>query len=202
MGEPARKQAFTLQDFLVWDEAQPERHEFLRGEVFAQAGALRRHNVVALNLAAMLHAQLRGKPCRPFVADMKVAIERADCCFLPDVVVTCSEADRREERFVREPTLVIEVLSDSTAAFDRGDKFSAYQMLPTLRDYVLVDPQRRRIEVFRRSLGATWLYQPLEPGEALALASLGVELRWDEVFEGLESDDGAAQGAENSPAGP
>lgn len=74
--------------------------------------------------------------------------------------------------------------------------------MPTLRDYVLVDPQRRRIEVFRRSLGSTWLYQPLEPGEALALPSLEVELPWDEVFEGLESDDSAAQVGENSAAIP
>jgi Uma2 family endonuclease len=192
MGEPARKQAFTLQDFLAWDETQPERNEFFRGEVFVQAGALRRHNVVAGNVFAALHARLRGTPCRPFVADMKVAVDQADCCFLPDIVVTCSEADRREERFVREPTLVVEVLSDSTAAFDRGEKFSAYRTLPSLKDYVLVDPQRRRIEVFRRSLGATWLYQPLEPGEALALPSLGVELSWQEVFESLDDTDGGS----------
>ena len=195
MGEPARKQAFTLQDFLAWDETQPERNEFFRGEVFAQAGAVRRHNVVAGNVFAALHARLRGTPCRPFVADMKVAVDQADCCFLPDIMVTCSEADRREERFVREPTLVVEVLSDSTAAFDRGEKFSAYRTLPSLKDYVLVDPQRRRIEVFRRSLGATWLYQPLEPGEALALPSLGVELTWQEVFESLDdADGGSAEG--------
>lgn len=116
----------TAQEFLAWDALEPMRHEFVRGEVLAMAGAEERHVMVAGNVYVALRAHLRGTPCRTFITDMKLRIEAANCFFYPAVMVTCSAVDAADPLIKREPVLVVEVLSPGTAACDRGDKFAAY----------------------------------------------------------------------------
>ena len=114
---------FSLTDFLAWEETQAERHEFVRGEVFAMVGARRVHGLVSLNIAAALKNQLRGSVCRVFNETMKLQVAD-DVLFYPDVFVTCDPADLRTELVFRAPTLVVEVLSPSTQSNDRGGKFT------------------------------------------------------------------------------
>lgn len=184
MGHAAAKTRMTAEDFLTWDRQQSVRHEFVRGDVFAMAGAEERHVTVAGNAYVALRAHLRGGPCRTFITDMKLRVEAADCFFYPDVMVTCSAADT-DPLIKREPMLVIEVLSPATAAFDRGDKFAAYRLLPTLREYLLVDPETRRCDLYRRGDDGLWVLHPFEPGEPVMLDSVGLHLGadalWDEV---------------------
>lgn len=175
----------TAEEFLDWDRHQTVRHEFVRGEVFAMTGAAKRHVTAAGNLYLALRAHLRGTPCRTFISDMKLRVEAADCFFYPDVVVTCSAADAADPLITREPVLIVEVLSPATAAFDRGDKFAAYRLLPTLREYLLVDPETRRCDCYRKGGDGLWVLHPFEPGAAVVLDSVELtitpEALWDEV---------------------
>ena len=115
MGHAARMAVMTADDYLAWEATQTERHDFVNGEVFAMAGAEDRHVTVSLNVAIALRQHLAGSPCRTFMADMKVQAAAGNAFFYPDVVVTCSEADRASPLVKREPTLIVEVLSASTA---------------------------------------------------------------------------------------
>jgi Uma2 family endonuclease len=158
------------------------------GEVFAMAAAGERHVTVALNVAMALRQHLAGTPCRTFITDMKLRVEAADAYFYPDVMVTCSPRDAEQSHVKSEPVLVVEVLSPATAAFDRGDKFAAYRGLPSLKEVLLVDPDLRRCDLFRRQAleaGEAWVLHPTEPGAGVELASVGLQLSaealWAEV---------------------
>ena len=117
----ATESGFDAEGYLAWEEQQPEKHEYLAGEVFAMVGAKREHVVVALNLAAAFKQRLRGGPCQAYVSDLKLRVESVDAFFYPDVMVSCEPRDHATDQFIAHPILIVEVLSESTAAFDRGD---------------------------------------------------------------------------------
>ena len=186
MGLPAEKFVMDRAAFLDWEAGQTEaKHEFWQGDVFAMTGARQSHVIVAGNCFALLKNHLRGTPCRAYIADMQLEVAAADAVFYPDVFVSCSPADLAAERVAREPQVVIEVLADSTAAIDRGRKFAAYRQLPSLREYVLIDPDARTVEVFRRVKGDDWLLAAREGERALVLPSLDFEAPVAAVFEDL-----------------
>lgn len=184
MSQPASRLTFSFDDYLAWEQQQAQRHEFVRGEVFAMAGGTDLHNEAAGNLYMMLRQHLRGSPCRVYMADVKVRVETADCSFYPDVLVTCAENDRADRYVKRSPLLVIEVLSPTTAAFDLGEKFSAYRQLDSLQEYVLVDPERVRVQIYRR-LDGQWIVDSAGPGERLRLESIDLECPVETVYEDL-----------------
>lgn len=186
MGLPAFETTLSPADYLAWEAIQSDKHEYLNGEVFAMGGAARRHVTLSLNVASALDDLLEGKPCGVFIADMKVEVATASAFFYPDVLVTCDPADLRAEQVMRHPALILEVLSPSTAAFDRGDKFRAYRQLDSLREYVLLDPDRRSAEVFRRQPDNRWLLTDIQPETPLILDSLAVEIPWGRVFRNLD----------------
>ena len=127
MGPPLPNASMTAAEFLAWDEQQTLKREFVRGEVFAMSGGEDRNNTVAGNLYTALRQHLAGSPCRVYQADIKLRVEAADCYFYPDVMVTCSRADAASRLIKRDAVLVVEVLSPSTSAYDRGDKFADYR---------------------------------------------------------------------------
>lgn len=185
MGLAHATAAMTAAEFLAWDAGMRQRHEYVRGEVFAMAGAEERHVTVALNLAMALRVHLRGTPCRTFITDMKLRVDTADAYFYPDVMVTCSAADARDPLVKREPVLVVEVLSPGTAAYDRGAKFADYRRLPSLHEYLLVDVDTRRCDLYRKGDDGLWVLHPSEPGAGVQLASvdlmLAAEALWAEL---------------------
>ena len=158
MNTPALEIGFSADDYLAWEECQEEKHEYVAGEVFAMVGARHEHVVVTLNLPSALKQRLRGGPCQAYVSDLKLRVEAADAFFYPDVMVSCDQRDHAVSLFIAYPTLIAEVLSDSTAAYDRGDKFAAYRTLPSLQEYVVVDIRARRVETFRRASDGDWLF--------------------------------------------
>lgn len=172
----------TVADYLAGEAESPVKHEYVDGEIFAIVGASDAHVTICLNLAAMLRAHLRGGPCRVYITDMKLRVEQANAFFYPDVFVTCAAADAAESDFKRAPTVVIEVLSKSTEAYDRGDKFARYRLLDSLQEYVLIDSRRRAIEVFRRH-DEGWLLQPVADDGSLPLQTLEFSCGMDEVYE-------------------
>jgi Uma2 family endonuclease len=185
MGNAALNLPMTAAEFLAWEETQASRHEFVGGEVFAMTGATKAHEAVAGNVYMALRQHLRGSPCSTYMAGTKVQVETASSFFYPDVLVTCSPAYAADPAIVREPVLVVEVLSPSTAAYDATAKFAAYRQLPSLREYVLIDPQSRRCDVYRLGGEGLWVLHPFEAGQDLRLASvelgLPVAVLWDEV---------------------
>lgn len=183
MALPKIESGFDASAYLAWEEAQPERNEYIAGEVFAMVGVRQSHNVATLNLAMLLRRELKGTPCRVFVESVKTRIEAADCFFYPDIVVTCDARDRNTPQYVSYPLLIVEVLSDSTAAFDRGAKFAAYRKLESLQDYVLFDVAAQRIEVFRRNAENHWVLYDYGADDSVELASLSLSLGVAELLE-------------------
>jgi Uma2 family endonuclease len=188
MALPMLDGRFDAAAYLAWEETQEERHEYIAGEVFAMVGVRQSHNLATLNLATLLRRELKGSPCRVFVEAVKTRVEAADCFFYPDVVVTCDSRDRQTPDYVSHPLLVAEVLSESTAAFDRGRKFAAYRKLESLQDHVLVDLAAQRIEVFRRDLENRWVLYDYGPEDQAELASLGLHLPVEALLEDTRED--------------
>lgn len=169
--------------YLKWEAEQAGKHEYVAGEVFARVGARRAHVTVAGNLFAAFRAHLREGSCRVYVSDMKLRIAAVDAGFYPDVIVTCDPRDHAADLFLEYPALIVEVLSEATSAFDRGDKFAAYRRLDSLREYALVDVEARRVECFRRDASGHWVLHEFEGDGACEFASIGLSLPLAEVFE-------------------
>ena len=194
MNLPQSNIPFSPEDYLAWEHEQPNRNEYVRGEVFAMTDVSTAHSIATGNLFAFLHAVVRSGPCQVHMSDMKVGVDAADCFFYPDILVTCDARDRAADaNYVkRHPKLVVEVLSKSTEAYDRGDKFAAYRMLESLEEYVLVSPERITVDVFRRDASGHWVLYPFTAGDTLELASLGFECALAMLFEGVPPPESAA----------
>lgn len=167
----AKSSAYLSPDqYLVLEETSPVKHEYIDGEIYAMAGATDAHVTLTGNLFAELLAHLRGdrfrgSGCRVYFSDMKAQIEAVNRYYYPDLMVTCDRQDQDEPTFKRRPILIVEVLSDSTTGFDRGDKFADYQTLDTLQEYVLINTHRQRVECFRRNEKGLWVLQSYAPPE-------------------------------------
>ena len=182
MGKAAQKTVFTAADYLAWEPAQLDRHEYVDGEVFAMAGAEDRHVTVSGNLYMALRQRLRGSPCRTYMSDMRLHVAAANSYFYPDVLVTCSALDLSSAMVKTEPKLIAEVLSPSTAAYDRGLKFSHYRSLASLQEYVLIDLDSRSIDCYRKGGDGLWVLHPSARGEPVSLASVALTLSADQLF--------------------
>lgn len=157
----------TPDQYLQLEEQSATKHEYIDGQVYAMAGASDRHVTVAGNLFALLRNHVRGSDCRVYISDMKVRIESLNRFYYPDVMVSCDERDRETSIYKRFPCLVVEVLSDATEAFDRGDKFIDYQQLESLREYALLSLKRQRLDCFRRSSEGLWILQSYTPEQPI-----------------------------------
>jgi Uma2 family endonuclease len=182
MGQAAHKPVFTANDYLAWEPTQLDRHEYLDGEVFAMAGAEDRHVTTAGNCYMALRQLLSGSPCRTYMSDMRLHVAAANSYFYPDVLVSCSALDLASPLVKTEPKLLIEVLSPSTAAYDRGLKFSHYRSLPSLQEYVLIDLDTRNTDVYRKGADGFWVLHPFASGEAVELASVALTLPAAQLF--------------------
>lgn len=189
MALPQPKTPFSADDFLAWDATQTDRHEFVDGEVFAMAGGEDRHASVSLAVASSLRSHLKGSRCRVYMNDVKLQVAAANAFFYPDVFVTCSERDAANRLVKQEPLLVVEVLSPSTAAYDRGDKFASYRLCPTLAEYAVIDIDRRAVDLFRKNTEGLWVLHPLVGNATLTLTSVDHALALGELFAELEGDD-------------
>ncbi|HRD97746.1 MAG TPA: Uma2 family endonuclease [Rubrivivax sp.] len=187
----------SADEFLAWDAGQTVKHEFVDHEVIAMAGAGEAHVTTAGNVFIALRAHLKGTPCRTFMADMKLQVVAAEAFFYPDVMVTCSAADTTDALVKREPTLLVEVLSTSTAAYDRGARFAAYRRLPSLREYLVVDTDSRACDLYRLGADGLWVLHPFDPGQTLELASVGLVLPAEELWAEVPAP---APAGESAPA--
>ena len=177
------KTHLTPAEYLALERQSQERHEYYGGELRLMAGASRKHNIISLNIASLLREKLRGKPCRPFMSDMRIWIASAQRYFYPDIAVICGTEPFVEEDVATDATVIIEVFSETTEAFDRGEKFESYQRLPSIQDYVLVSQDRIRLEHFHKLAHNEWRYLALNKAEdILYLDAVGVQLPLKEIY--------------------
>ncbi|MDY6804399.1 MAG: Uma2 family endonuclease [Cyanobacteriota bacterium] len=185
----------TPQEYLEWEVQQALRYEYFNGEVFAMAGGTLPHADIALNLASLLREPLRGR-CKVRNSDAKVGITDEGPFTYPDLSISCDDRDRTARQFIRYPCVIIEVLSPSTEAYDRGGKFALYRRLSTLQEYVLVSSETKTVEIFRRDAVGEWRFIPYSEGDTIELMSLGIALSLNAIYEDvvleLEDEGGEA----------
>lgn len=184
----------TPEEYLTWEATQEERHEFFQGEVYAMVGGTKAHNRIGINLLDQLDQHLGDGPCAVYFADIKTEMANGRDYFYPDLVVTCDERDQAEadsatESIVRFPCLVIEVLSPSTEAFDRGGKFAQFRALDSLQEYVLVQSKQAEVELFRRGEDNLWTLHPYGAEDSFRLESMGLEVPVDSLYRRVVFED-------------
>ncbi|MGB3493907.1 MAG: Uma2 family endonuclease [Elainellaceae cyanobacterium] len=173
--------AMSPQDYLDWEEQQTIKYEYLNGEAYAMTGGTLNHNAIAVNLTTALRTFLRGKGCKVFMADAKVEVSENGPFFYPDVVVSCDEQDLRALRQVQHPCLIIEVLSPSTEAFDRGKKFRHYRRLDSLKEYVLVNGETKGVECYRLNDRNKWELTAYIPEEQTEASEVSLEVQFTSI---------------------
>jgi Uma2 family endonuclease len=173
---------FTPEEYFAWEEQQLERHEYINGEVYAMSGGTINHSDIAGNFLSLLKAHMRGSGCKTLNSDARVNILASSHYVYPDVSVTCDERDKTTTQYITYPCLVIEVLSSSTEAYDRGNKFKLYRRNPCLQEYVLVSADTMAIELFRK-VDNNWSLIDYEPGSMVELASVKLTFPIEQVYE-------------------
>ncbi len=194
--EPTRR--LTVEEYLELESRSPEvKYEYRDGvivnmrEALAMAGGTVTHCLINANVIAAFNNRLKGGPCRVYSNDLRVRIPRKTLYTYPDAVVVCgnteSELHKTASATITNPTLIVEVLSPSTELYDRGEKFSLYREIPSLREYVLVSQSSPRVETYFRRDDGGWSFGPFEGINAVAkLLSLEIDLPLTEVYAGVE----------------
>lgn len=177
---------FTPEDYLELERSSLVKHEYLQGQVVAMAGASKAHVIITGNLSAILTNHLRGSGCIAYATDMKVRVPPLNLFYYPDLAVTCDEGDlKADQDYILYPKLIIEVLSDTTEAFDRGDKFTDFKTIEQLEEYVLIHQHQKLVERFQRRSKTLWVTEVYRAGEMLELASIRLKCPVVDLYENI-----------------
>jgi len=177
---------YTFRDYLTHEEASNTKHEYLDGQIYAMAGGTPEHSALIASVTTHLSNQARGGPCRVHMSDLRVRVLETGLATYPDVAVICGgwQRDAEDERTILNPTVIVEVLSPSTEAYDRGEKLEHYKRIPSLRACLLVAPDRREVEMWTREAEAKpWSRALILSGQVVEVASLGAKLELDAVYD-------------------
>ncbi len=176
---------WTPKEYLAFERASEEKHEYLVGEVYLMTGASREHNLIVVNLAGILGNQLKSRDCEAYVNDMRVRISAPRSYTYPDGIVICGQPEFEDNQFdtLLNPTVIIEVLSPSTEIYDRGKKFQLYRTLDSLQEYILITQDSPRIEHYARQQSGQWLLSEVTDLQAqLTLPAVGCKLILADVY--------------------
>jgi Uma2 family endonuclease len=174
---------------VVLEQSSPIKHEFFDGEIFAMAGGTPDHSALAVAVATELKNQLRGTPCRVYNSDLRVRVATTGLGTYPDVSVFCGETEKdpQDANTLTNPTVLVEVLSESTEEYDRGEKFENYRQISSLKSYVLVSTRERLVEVFSRGPQGEWVRTEGRRMASVELPSIQCTLRVDAIYEGVSA---------------
>jgi Uma2 family endonuclease len=189
MDNLARKK-ISMDEYFHIEETSEIKHEYYRGDIYAMAGASSNHNLIVSNLIRSLGNQFRNRPCLVYPSDMRVQVDENNHYTYPDVIIVCDKPtflDDKKNTLIN-PTVIIEVLSESTELYDRGKKFQAYRLIPSLQNYILVASESKLIEVFTRNTNGQWVIFDLDSEGKIKISYLDCELSLDEVYEKVELD--------------
>lgn len=187
MSNAALLQPYSAEEYLRNEETSAAKHEYVDGEAYAMAGAGERHNRIALNAAFHFRAAARGTPCGVFIADMKLRIVEENSFYYPDVMLTC-QTDDDHPLYKVAPCIIVEALSPSTANIDRREKWHAYRDLKSLRAYLMVDSEQRRVDYYLRNADDAWTVGQLDASDVITLecGRLHIPLSLDDLYEDVD----------------
>jgi Uma2 family endonuclease len=176
---------FTPTEYLEWEEQQDLRYEYVYGEVYAMTGGTLNHSQIAVNFTTIIRSHLRGKGCKVFNSDAKVEVLESSLYLYPDLSVTCDDRDKSNTKFISYPCLIAEVLSPSTEAYDRGNKFALYRRSMSLQEYVLVSTQSMVVDIYRRNDRGKWELTAYNSGDEIELESIDLKFSIEQLFEDI-----------------
>jgi len=185
--QPQRR--YTPEEYLALERKAEHKSEYFSGEIFAMSGASRQHNLIVANVVASLHGQLRNRPCEVYASDMRVKVSPTGLYTYPDVVAVCGAPrfDDEQKDTLLNPTVIIEVLSSSTEAYDRGDKFGHYRKLESLTEYILIAQEKIHVEHYVRQSNNQWLFSEANsPSDTVLLPTIDCVLVLAEVYDKVE----------------
>ncbi|WP_072620965.1 Uma2 family endonuclease [Spirulina major] len=183
---PSHSLKLTPTEYFAWEEQQLERHEYINGEIYAMSGGTRNHSRIALKFGALLDNHLSNRSCEVFNSDCRVKIVETNDYTYPDVSVSCDPRDKTTTQYITYPCLIVEVLSDSTEAYDRGNKFFRYRQNPQLQDYVLVSSKEIAIDLYRKTENGRWEIINYRAGETVELQSVNLNFPIEQVYRGID----------------
>jgi Uma2 family endonuclease len=177
---------FTPEDYLEIEHVSPIKHEYIQGQMVAMAGASKAHVIITGNLSALLVNHLRGTGCIAYATDMKVRLPLLNLFYYPDLAVTCDERDQiSDQDYILYPKLIIEVLSDSTEAFDRGDKFADYKSILEFEEYILIHQKQILVEKFTRETNNLWIPHIYQVGDNIEFSSIEFSCTISDLYENI-----------------
>ncbi|MDI3283219.1 Uma2 family endonuclease [Polyangium sp. 15x6] len=187
MNEPARKLKYTFAEYVAYDEASEIKHEYVDGEIYAMSGSTARHSLLTTGMSSALSQALGARGCRVFSPDMRIRVQETGLATYPDVSVVCGklEFDPENSNTLTNPILIVEVLSPSTEKYDRQQKFDHYRLIPTLREYLLISQDERRITHYTRNEDDSWTLRDVRLSQPLKLPSVDVTLSLDDIYRGV-----------------
>jgi len=183
------KQKVSIEEYLEMEESSIEKHEYYKGEIFAMSGAKMPHNTISKNLLGTLFTKLKGKKCQPYGSDVRIHIESNTLFAYPDISIICDEViTRNNDDFnVLNPVVIIEILSQSTKNYDRGEKFKLYRDIPTLKEYILIDSESIHIETFRLNEKNHWELEEYNfVTEELYVKAINEKILIADIYEGVK----------------
>ena len=182
----------TPEEYFAWEEQQLEKHEYINGQVYAMSGGSVNHSRIAIRFTTMFDTHLDASSCITGNSDLKVNILGTNNYTYPDVSVTCDERDKTNTQYITYPCLIVEVLSKTTEAYDRGGKFRMYKNNPALIDYLLVSSTSMEIDLYHKNEAGDWLIINYKPGDTIQLKSINLNFPLEQIYRGLnlESENG------------
>ncbi len=175
----------TPEEYFTWEEQQLEKHEYIDGQVYAMSGGSVNHGRIAIRFTALFDAHLDGSNCIPGNSDIKINIAGTQNYTYPDASVTCDDRDKSTPNYFTYPCLIVEVLSKSTEAYDRGGKFRLYRHNPALKDYLLVSSTSIEIDLYHKNDAGEWIIINYQAGDIIELKSINLNLAIEQVYRGL-----------------
>jgi Uma2 family endonuclease len=175
----------TPEEYFAWEEKQLEKHEYIDGEVYAMSGGSKNHSLISVRFITLFSNHLEGGSCETGNSDLRVNIVDTNIYTYPDVSITCDERDKTTTQYITYPCLIVEVLSSSTEAYDRGGKFRMYRNNPMLRDYLLVSCASIEMDLYHKNDSGEWVIINYQAGDIVELKSIALSFSIEQVYRGL-----------------
>ncbi len=175
----------TPEEYFTWEEQQLEKHELIDGQIYAMTGGSKNHSLISVRLITLFANHLVGSGCETGNSDLRVNIAQTNNYTYPDVSVTCDDRDRTTTQYITYPCLIVEVISKSTEAYDRGGKFRMYQNNPVLKDYLLVSSTAIEMDLYHKNDAGQWMIINYGESDRIELKSINLSFAIEQVYRGL-----------------